>query len=313
LDKRQRIREKEESMADGSLWAVVLAGGSGKRLRPVVESMLGESLPKQYCRFRGPDTLLQLAVRRVLPLVPPSRVVVIVATEHRRRAEEQLRGFPDVRIVDQPRDRGTAAGVLLPLTEVLAADPAARVLLAPTDHVFLDEELALRGIAQADRAVADRLAQIVLFGVVPNAPHGDYGWIEVGDALGSGLHRVDAFREKPGVVRATELQRRGALWNTMILLARGAPLRDLFQRHLPHLDAAFRAYAKVAPRERARFLAQVYEELESFDFSRDLLGRADGLAVHAWPFEVGWSDVGTPPRLFAWLGNETAVASGQPA
>jgi len=173
-------------MADGNLWAIILAGGSGRRVRPVVEEILGESLPKQFCRFRGPHSLLQLAMLRVLPVVAPSRCVVVVASEQRRRAEEQLREFRGVRIVEQPCDRGTAAGVLLPLTCVLESDPEARVLILPTDHVFADEGLALRAIDEVDSIVAARRAEIVLFGVEPSAAHGDYGWIEMGKAVGWG-------------------------------------------------------------------------------------------------------------------------------
>jgi len=88
----------------------------------------------------------------------------------------------------------------------------------------------------------------------------------------------------------------------MILLARASALRGLYDQYLPTLAEAFRAYIAVRPEERPAFLARLYPELEARDWSRDLLGRARGLAVRAWPQEVGWSDVGTPDRLHAWLG-----------
>jgi len=283
-------------------------------LRSVAESLTGEALPKQFCRFRGPQSLLQLAILRVLPLVPPDRCVVVVTAEHRERAEAQVRGFRGVRVVDQPGDCGTAAGVLLPLSCVLESDPRARVLLLPSDHIVADEGLMLREIDEVDLAVAQRRAGIVLFGVVPDAVHGDYGWIEPGEALGwSGLRRVAAFWEKPGVERATELRQRGAVWNTMTLLARAKALRRLYTRQLPAHAAAFRAYGLVAPEERPDFLREMYRRLKPADFSRDLIARSQGLAVHAWPAEIGWSDVGTPPRLFAWLDADLHAVAHAPA
>lgn len=35
----------------GSRWVIVLAGGEGERLRPLVQSLLGCHRPKQYCAF----------------------------------------------------------------------------------------------------------------------------------------------------------------------------------------------------------------------------------------------------------------------
>jgi len=37
-----------------SLWAVVLAGGEGVRLRPLVRRAFGDERPKQFCPLLGP-------------------------------------------------------------------------------------------------------------------------------------------------------------------------------------------------------------------------------------------------------------------
>ena len=41
------------------LWSIVLAGGEGKRLAPMVKQWLGEERPKQYCTFTGTRSMLQ--------------------------------------------------------------------------------------------------------------------------------------------------------------------------------------------------------------------------------------------------------------
>jgi mannose-1-phosphate guanylyltransferase len=50
------------------LHAIVLAGGSGKRLQPVTERWLGEHRPKQYCTFVGTRSMLQHTLDRVKTL-----------------------------------------------------------------------------------------------------------------------------------------------------------------------------------------------------------------------------------------------------
>src|SRR6185369_1596128 len=70
----------------------------------------------------------------IAALVPPERTVVVVADGYAALAEEQLALYPGVEIVRQPANRGTGAGVLLPLAHVLARDPAARAVVFPSDH-----------------------------------------------------------------------------------------------------------------------------------------------------------------------------------
>ena len=51
-------------------WAVVLAGGDGCRLRPLVQRLFGEDRPKQYVPLLGPSSLLKQTLDRVGRLVP---------------------------------------------------------------------------------------------------------------------------------------------------------------------------------------------------------------------------------------------------
>jgi hypothetical protein len=87
----------------------------------------------------------------------------------------------------------------------------------------------------------------------------------------------------------------------MILLAHGRALRELYGQHLPDIAAAFRAYGTMRGDERAAFLRDLYPCLKVTDFSRDLVSRAEGLAAYVWPADIGWTDLGTPVRLRAWL------------
>ena len=52
---------------------VILAGGSGTRLWPRSR----QSLPKQFLDLTGQGTMLQETFRRLTPLVPPERILVI--------------------------------------------------------------------------------------------------------------------------------------------------------------------------------------------------------------------------------------------
>ena len=123
-------------------WAIVLAAGEGSRLSALTRTRDG-LIPKQFCSLDGGPTLFSSALERASSVVGEDRVVPIVAAQHRGLWAPELRGFPRQNVVVQPRNRGTAAGILLPLLHVLDRDPQARVAVLPSDH-FVAQEWTLR-------------------------------------------------------------------------------------------------------------------------------------------------------------------------
>lgn len=276
-------------------WAIVLAGGQGRRLARVTGGV-----PKQFWRVRGEATLLDHTLDRLAPFAPPERTVVVVDQTHEPyvRALERL----NAHVLYQPTDRGTAAGVLLAMLPILERDPEAVVVLSPADHAVADFCDFRSGVISAIRLVRRRRSGIVLFGAEPNGFDGSYGWIRPGRPSRPGwLRAVEGFVEKPGPELATELMRSHAVWNTMVLVASATSLLDLFAARQPALAAALVDAWHAPDTSRNSRLAAAYEQLGGFDFSRDVLTGAEGLTVYTWPASMGWSDLGTPDRLYAWL------------
>ncbi|HWM78355.1 MAG TPA: sugar phosphate nucleotidyltransferase, partial [Methylomirabilota bacterium] len=105
----------ESSVSEnGNLWAIVLAGGEGVRLRALTRRLYGDDRPKQYAALVGARSLLRQTLDRVGLLIPPERTVVVTLASHARYVEAELRGAPRPHVLAQPYDRGTAAGIFLP-------------------------------------------------------------------------------------------------------------------------------------------------------------------------------------------------------
>jgi hypothetical protein len=94
----------------------------------------------------------------------------------------------------------------------------------------------------------------------------------------------------------------GAMWNAFLLATTGRALLGLFERHLPELHAPLAARARP-------WTSETFASFPSRDFSHDLLTpAAHGLRVVRVP-PCGWTDLGTPERLLAWLASQRLPAA----
>lgn len=282
------------------LWIVVLAAGAGTRLASVTEG-----IPKQFWSIdRGPS-LVEQTVERLGHMATPERTVTVINRCHERFVSRLAGAAALGRLIVQPCDRGTATGIALALATILESAPDAIVLLTPSDHGVARPRLLQEGVSEGVAAVRAGRAGIVLFGVEPDAAQDDYGWIAPRRAPERDrIQDVAAFVEKPGPLEAARLLNAGAVWNTMVLVARASALFDLYRRFLPELADALVPLSRVPADRREAYLTELYARLPSTDFSSDVLSPAKGLTVYTWPASVGWSDLGTPQRLARWLASD---------
>jgi mannose-1-phosphate guanylyltransferase len=288
----------------GELWAIVLAGGDGTRLASMIQAMHGRPVPKQFAPLIGDRTLLQRTLDRIAPMIPAQRTVVVVSDQHLELARQQLAGFCGVEIVPQPSNRGTGAGVLLPLAHVLARDPHARVVVFPSDHHVTRTGPFCDAVTRAVKSAEHAGSGVCLLGAAAEAAATDLGWIACGTTVGPAhlsARSVTRFVEKPPERVALELLRQGALWNTLVIAAGGRALWGLASVHVPQVVRALAAYRGRLPNgDSSRVLADIYTHLTASDLSRDILEKAAGLTAVTMS-GAGWADCGTPDRLLRAL------------
>ena len=291
----------------GNLWSVVLAAGSGHRL-----SGITGGVPKQFWRPGDGPSLMDSTLDRLAPICPPERTIIVVGDGHREYVRQRPKYRSRGRILFQPHNRGTATGLLFGLLPVVAADPDGVVVVTPSDHGVRNQDVFRRGIIEAI-AHAQHPGGVVLFGVEPSAPRDDYGWISLSQPAGDGgISAVRSFIEKPDLESASRLLASGAVWNTMVMVARARVLIDLCRSQRPRLTSVFEQ-ASTLPRDARRaFLIERYPTIEAVDMSRDILTNSRGLWAYSWPASMGWSDLGTPERFSRWA-NRPSLGLSRPA
>src|SRR5262249_53925742 len=151
---------------------------------------------KQFCRLLGSDTLLEQTQRRAACLISPARTIAIVVRYHERFYAPLLADIPAHRLVIQPDNRGTAPAILYGLLRLSAIGADGSVAMFPSDHYISDDEAFAGFVGRAFQAVEARTDLVVLLGVVPDSAEVGYGWIELGERIGSpatDLYRVRHF------------------------------------------------------------------------------------------------------------------------
>lgn len=285
-------------------WAIVLAGGEGRRLRPLVRRLFGDERPKQYVPLLGPASLLRQSLSRVGRLVPPERTVVVSRDEHAQYIAHEFPDGPAPHVLLQPEDRGTGAAVLFAAHTIRRWDPDATVAVFPSDHFIREEDTFLTHVTEVVAVVERHPERMVLLGARPTTPEPEYGWIKPGTPLSEttdGLVcRVQGFLEKPAVETAQRCLTTGWLWNTFAFVTTLPTLLDAGQEFLPAVDARLKlinAFAR--SRHEGWAIRQAYSLAPKSDFSRAVLERCPScLAVSPLP-PLTWSDLGTPRRVVA--------------
>jgi mannose-1-phosphate guanylyltransferase/mannose-1-phosphate guanylyltransferase/mannose-6-phosphate isomerase len=283
--------------ASRQIHPVILAGGSGVRLWPLSRPWH----PKPFVRLAGEKTLLQATADR---LADPQRFaapLVICNKTHRFLVAEQLHrtgGAPQA-IVLEPAPRNTAPAACTAALLLADADPAALLMLAPSDHFIHDGAGLLSAIDRAAEAAAK--GWIVTFGARPERPETGYGYIQQGEALDdcSGCFRISRFVEKPDLATAQEYLASGQFaWNSgMFLLSAGCLIEEM-ERHEPAIVHACRRALRnaTADEDFLRLEPTAFKELPNLAFDRAVMERSDRGAVV--PIDIGWSDIGSWDALY---------------
>lgn len=288
---------------DQHVWAIVLAGGEGTRVRSFLTQLCGGRGIKQFCAVIGTRSMLEHTLARVERRIPRERILVVVSRDHEVEASAQLADWPAEKVIIQSRNRDTAAGILLPLAHISQRDPEAEVAIFPADHFIVDEDRFMSAVEEAVFEVQQFPAELLLLGVRPDNIEEGYGWIEFGDKEpGRYTYGVRQFWEKPDDRQARLLHQRAAVWNTFVVVGKASTLWNVIQHAAPGLYADFTVIRQaIAQVDRLHIIDTVYAQMQPVNFSTAVCqSLPERLRVLPLP-EVGWSDWGSAERILSTL------------
>src|SRR5262245_6325005 len=170
---------------------VIMCGGAGTRLWPASR----EDRPKQFLRLLGPRSTFQDTVLRVADPALFGKPIVITNRQYRFLVAEQLAEIgikADILLEPSRRESGPAIVAGTVFAQRRGGDDPTIVVLA-ADHVISDPAAFADACKTAKRAAED--GWIVTFGIRPDRPATEYGYIRPGDVLEGATRAIASFVE----------------------------------------------------------------------------------------------------------------------
>lgn len=278
-------------------YILIMAGGVGSRFWPKSR----EEFPKQFIDIMGVGrSLLQLTVDRFSESYPPENMYILTHQAYRPLVKEQLPRLPEENILLEPCRNNTAPCIAYAGYKIFQKDPQAVMVVVPSDHLILQEDVYLNKIAAAV-AFAQTEDAIITLGIPPTRPDTGYGYIQYEPASVNGVHPVKAFKEKPGREVAEQYLAAGEyLWNAGMFIWKAGTLKKALQQHAPALHGLFEQGNPVYNTEaEAAFIAEHYPQSPNISIDYAVLEKADN--IYTLPADIGWSDLGTWASLYEVL------------
>ncbi|MCD4746348.1 MAG: mannose-1-phosphate guanylyltransferase [Bacteroidales bacterium] len=279
-------------------YCVIMAGGIGARFWPMSRT----SHPKQFIDILGTnETLIQQTYNRFLQICPSENIYIVTNTIYKNLIIEQIPGITENQILCEPIRRNTAPCIAYASYKILQINPDANIVVAPSDHIILKENIFTEVILSALEATSKK-DWLLTLGIKPSRPDTGYGYIQFCDTYtypqDKRIKKVKTFTEKPNLELAeTFLQSGDFLWNSGIFIWSLKSIIKAFKNYLPDIDSIFKeGISKYNTPDENSFISSAYTLCKNISIDYGIMEKADNVYVLSSDF--GWSDLGTWGSLY---------------
>jgi len=276
--------------------AVIMAGGGGTRLWPLSRI----DRPKQSLAILGDRTLFQMAVDRLVPALPPDRILVVSVESMVGILQRQVPSLTADNFLNEPMPRGTASVIGYAASVLARQNPRTVMACLTADHIIRNEVRFLELLGAAETRAMK--GELVTLGIAPSAPSTGYGYIHLGKKLdsqaGFDVRSVAQFKEKPDYPAAVDYVGSGEyVWNSGMFVWTAERILEEIERLMPNLHSALKEIERsVGTPEESAVFDRVWEGLESQTIDYGIMEGAKGVVVIPAD-DLGWWDVGGWDRL----------------
>ncbi|MCC9137310.1 mannose-1-phosphate guanylyltransferase [Pontibacter silvestris] len=279
---------------DQNTYVVIMAGGIGSRFWPFSRT----NYPKQFHDVLGiGESMLQMTANRFKNICPPENIFVVTNKDYESLVKEQLPQLKDNQILLEPIGRNTAPCIAYASYKISQLNPDANLVVTPSDHVVLKEDVFTNVITEAVEAAAKDDVLITL-GITPSRPDTGYGYIQYIDDPSQNLKKVKTFTEKPNLELAQMFLDSGEfVWNSGIFIWNAQSIIRAFRQYLPEISEVFEegstSFNTLSEKD---FISNAYSHCGNISIDYGIMEKVDN--VYVLLSDIGWSDLGTWKSLY---------------
>jgi mannose-1-phosphate guanylyltransferase len=289
-------------------YVAIMAGGIGSRFWPASRS----AKPKQFLDILDTGkSLIRSTFERYLEICPIENIFVLTNLDYVGLVREQIPELKDDQILGEPMRKNTAPCIAYVSYKIHKRNKDANIIVAPSDHIILNEKAYLDTSLKALDFVS-RNDALVTLGILPSRPDTGYGYIQfLEPPVEDGIHKVKTFTEKPDMQTAKIFISSGEfLWNAGIFIWSVESILDAFEELLPDVNDAFKEVSDEINTNAEPFaIKKAFGHCPSISIDFGIMEKARN--VYVLPSDFGWSDLGTWASLHAEKekdGNQNAVS-----
>jgi len=273
-----------------SFYAVIMAGGVGKRFWPQSR----RTTPKQLLKITSDESMLALTVERLKLLTPVSNILIVTNGDQEEGIRAAVPEIPAKNVILEPEGKNTAPAIGLAALHVLDRDPDGIMGVFPADHHIGDVQAFKRYLENGIEA-AEQFRGLVTFGVVPTRPATGYGYIQFHERANPDqpVYAVRTFAEKPDYETAQAFLKSGDfLWNSGMFVWRADVIMEAFEMHLDSIyDSLIVMREAMGKPVWDSVMTYEWATLRSVSIDYGIMEKAANVFVVKVDFN--WSDVGS--------------------
>lgn len=270
--------------------ALIMAGGRGERFWPKSR----KEMPKQFLSLTDDGkTMIQLTVKRILPIVDMEDIYIATNREYKELVKEQLPEIPEENILCEPVGRNTAPCIGLGALYIAKKYEDAIMFVLPSDHLIKYNGMFINTLKNAAEK-AEKGENLVTIGITPDYPEIGYGYIKFNNEKNDGCtFEVECFVEKPNLKTAKEyLESEEYLWNSGMFVWKVSTILSKFKEYLPDIYEGLQVIRDAIGRENENLiLEKVFFNLRSESIDYGIMEKSGG--IYTIPGTFGWDDVGS--------------------
>ncbi len=274
------------------LCALIMAGGKGTRFWPLST----EEKPKQFLNLLGRETMIQMTVNRVKPIIPIERIFVCTVSSYVELVKEQLPELPEENIIVEPEGRNTAPCIALSSMIINRKYNDAAIAVLPSDHLIKDEEKFRNIILDCNEFLDINETALITIGMKPDRPETGYGYIRYDkksfELKEDKFIKVDKFVEKPDLEMAENYLKEGNyLWNGGMFLWKASNIVNQIREYCPEVYEPLKNIEKSDDDKLNDLIKERYSDTKAISIDYAVLEKSK--EIYVVPADIGWDDIGT--------------------